>query len=73
MADWSNRSNPHMHELIAETEAMALAAKHGMSAELVWLTRAPQDEPDDDCHLDEQCPALRISAFLGKYDLIRTI
>lgn len=69
-ARWKSRSCPSEDAL---AEELRVRAHEEATAEVVWLTRAPQSVPVDGWEEDwQEREAVVISGWLGKYDLIRT-
>jgi hypothetical protein len=70
-ARWDNRSSPTTAALDAEDAANKLGIGN---AQIVWLTRPPKALPgDEDEDYFEECEAVAIRAYLGRYDLVKTL
>ena len=73
--DWKDRKNPTLVELHAEQKASAETKRQAI---IVWLISPPritQDEEEWEIerHEFEECTALVVRGYLGKYDLIKYI
>ncbi len=74
-ASWGDRSCPSLAALNAADAATALGLG---TAQVVWLKSAPNDtkverDPYDYDEPFEQCEAIVISDYLGKYDLVKIL
>lgn len=75
-AVWNDRSFPSVEALRVEDEADALADRlgdTGAATGVVWLTAPPSASHDDDEMFFEQCEAVVVRRYLGRYDLVRMV